>query len=1164
VGETNLSGGNMKNMNWKRFVLICILLITLNPVALPQSPNGTVSGRVLDEKGEVIAKARLTLINKGTSLKRYFFADENGSYTFISVPPGSYLLTAENKGFSTAKIDNVEVKVAGQTEIVDISLKAGGMNEVVIIGAGSDSVNRTLLGVSNDSATLGTGITREQISELPSLTRNLFEFVVLSAGASPTSEGRGLGIAVNGQRSASGNYVLDGGENNSLFSAGPAQNLSQESVKEFVILTNNYTAEYGRNAGFVANIVSNVGTNDYHFNLFDFIRNSALAANNFDNNAQGRDANGKANAPRPDFNRHQFGGSLGGHLAKEKLFFFTAVEPIIVRSSGSLKFFVPTKQLVDLSVAGTKEIFKQAQAILRRQNSSAFLPDGKQSGTITIDICPSGANCNPTNGQGFVPVPAYAPISVSGPSNFGAGYPQNSVLASGRLDYNINEKMQLFGRYSLEYSDIFGRVNQPYSEDLYQDQKFRSQNVQLNLTRIWSNNLVTESRAIYGRAREEQEATAKIGDPTKGYLPNFGLFGNASGVSIPFGSNQFFDLQNIYQLYQTATFTKEQHLFKFGAQYFHAREAITPPVLNELPTARIFGIQDFVNGRIGNYVVTFDSQGKNINENVVAPFTVGTIKRHYNYNEASLFAQDTWKIHPRLTLTPGVRWEYFGVFHSVRSEKDLDANFYYGEGNNLYERIRNGKFYRVNEAPGKYKGHFYLPDYKNFAPRMGIAWDIFGTGKTILRSGAGVFYDRNFGNVLANVSVNPPSTAQVNFALSLTPDLVKNPFAFIPAGAAFTLQNPSGRHIDQDLKTSYTVSVNASLEHKLNSSVLVGLTYVGAKADRLNSINDINKPGSALTYGYPATDFRMGLVENVAELNSRGNLGDSTYHSMQIKVETNRLKSLGLQFGANYTWSHSIDTASSAFYDDFTANPVGIGFLDVFNPSLDKGDSDFDIRHRLVTNFIWQIPFAENLNSRFAKAVLNGWEVSGILSFQTGQPFSIYYSGTPGYDTYSSPRPILLNSFFPTYKSLAPLRPDATQPNTFQYLLYDLTKLASLDSVNGPFDGAISRNTFRRPGTQYHNLAVMRNFTLPKIFGREGAKLQLRGEFYNAFNHANLYVNLRTNDIFGGFFNNGTEFVPAVTASRGKQFNLLNRGGTTPLSSFVDNRQIVIAAKFTF
>ena len=278
----------MKNMNWKRFMLVGILLITLNSIALPQSPNGTVSGRVLDEKGAVIANARLTLTNKGTNLKRYFDADAEGNYTFVSIPPGSYFIAAEHQGFSTAKIDNLEVSVAGQREIADITLKAGSMSEVVVISAGASLTGIVSSAIAGGGeGTLGTGVTREQIAELPSLTRNIFEFVVLSPGASPTSEGRGIGLAVNGQRSSSGNYVLDGGENNSIFFAGPAQNLSQESIKEFVILTNNYTAEYGRNAGFIANLVSNVGTNDYHFNLFDFIRNSALAANSFDNNAQG-------------------------------------------------------------------------------------------------------------------------------------------------------------------------------------------------------------------------------------------------------------------------------------------------------------------------------------------------------------------------------------------------------------------------------------------------------------------------------------------------------------------------------------------------------------------------------------------------------------------------------------------------------------------------------------------------------------------------------------------------------------------------------------------------------------------------------------------------------------------------------------------------------------
>ncbi|MBI3652941.1 MAG: TonB-dependent receptor [Acidobacteria bacterium] len=1144
----------MTHLNWKRFFVVGILLLTLNSIALPQSPNGTVSGRVLDEKGAVIANAKLTLTNKGTALKREITADENGNYTFISIPPGTYTLTAEYTGFSKSQLNNIEVSVASQNELADITLKTGGMNELVMVNSPDTSTAPNAIINTDAGNAIAYVISKEQIAELPSLTRNVFEFVALSPGASPTSESRGIGLAVNGQRSSSGNYVVDGSENNNIFFAGPAQNLSMESIKEFRILTNNFTAEYGRNLGFIANIVSNVGSNTYHFNLFDFIRNSALAANSFDNNARG--------IARPNFNRHQFGGSLGGTVVKEKLFFFTAVEPIVVRSNGSVNFFVPTKQLLDRSVAGTRDIFTQTEAIIQRKNSAAFRPDGNQPGALLRTICPFGVTCPPNSQQGRITIPAYVPVTVNGPRNFGAGNPQNSVLASGRLDYNISEKMQLFGRYSLDYSDIFGQVNQPYSEDLYQGEEVRSHNIHLNLTRIWSNNLVSESRAIYGRAKRQDEATARVSNPAKGYLAIFGLFGVADDVSIPFGSSEFLDLQNTYQLYQTATYTKGEHLLKFGGQYYHAREAITPPVLNELPVAQFFGTQSFVNGVLGNYQLTFDPQGQAPGGNVIAPFSPGTIKRHYNYNEFSVFIQDTWKAHPRLTITPGLRYEYFGVLHSARSEKDLDANFYYGEGRSNLERIANGKFLRVSDAPSKYKGHFYLPDYKNFAPRFGIAWDMFGTGKTVLRSGVGVFYDRNFGNVLANVSVNPPSFAQTNFGgFILNSDLVKNPYALLPPGAQFTLSFTSGRHLDQNLKTAYSVSVNASLEHKVTPSLLMGLTYVGTRGERLYSLNNINKIDSGVLLGRPG-DLVMAKDKDdkdvfLAEINTRGNLGYSSYNALQVRAETDRLKKLGLQLGANYTWSHSIDNVSSFFYEDGTANPVGFGFLDAFNPDLDRGASDFDTRHRFVTNFIWQIPFADNLSNRWVKHLLDGWEISGILSFQSGQPFSIFDRGTTGYDRTSSPRPILKGTLVKAERI-----PDASQSNTFLYLLLNpALNFTSLSSVNGPFTGAISRNIFRRPGTQYHNLAVMRNFSLPKIFGREGVKLQLRGEFYNAFNHANLYVNVGTNDIASNSFNGGSAFVPAVTVSRGQR---IGRSSTGPLPSFIDNRQVVVAAKFIF
>lgn len=1137
----------MKAPRLMRVVAAMIALLSLNTMALPQSFSGTVTGRVLDQQGAVIPTATLTLKNTETGIERVITADEEGNYQFISISPGQYSLTVEKEGFSQSKI-NIEVSVAGQAR-ADITLQVGNLKEqqVLIAAEGSSAEKAPSLQVCCGGE-LSSVVTRRQVIELPLLTRDIYELVSLSPGAAPTSEGRGIGLAVNGQRSSSGNYVLDGGENNNVFFAGPAQNIPVDSIREFRVITNNYTAEYGRSAGFIANIVSSTGTNEFHGSVYDFNRNSALAANSFDNNAN--------NLDKAVFNRHQFGGTIGGPIKKDKLFLFGTVEPTTVRSQGARQFFVPTPQLIAISSPITKAIFARFPV------PQELLDQATDIRTLTL---------TPFNGNTPTTIPAYAQVSKTGPINAGAGLPQDSILASFRLDYNLSQQTQIFGRYSLDNRDIFAPLFQPYSDALDQGFTARSQNFLLNLVRTWSARFVTESRVIYGRALDEGQAT-----PEGESFPQFSVFDSILGRNpvLPFGSNPFGGVQNLYQFYQTASMVRGGHLFKFGGQYIHLRDNRIGVGLGQLGRAFFPGDQALVDGD-AFVLIPFDAKGKVADENVQPPVGLPSIKRHFRYNEFSFFIQDSWRLNSRLTLSPGLRYEYFGVLHSSGHERALDSNFYYGPGGTPFERISNGEFLLTSEAPGKYKNHFYLPDYKNVAPRFGLAYDILGDGSTVFRSGVGVFYDRTFGNVLSNVSRNPPGYAEAQFLVNrLSPEFLTNPFVVV-GNNPITLNSVSGRHLDQNLKSAYTVSWNAGVEHLVNGFLLTGITYVGASGNRLYSISNINRVNSGrfLPGGHvsddPFTDPNR-LVEGVANLNTRGNLGHSSYHSMQLRVESRNIASLGLQFGANYTWSHSIDNASSAFSDDFVANPIGIGFLDAFNPSLDRGDSDFDTRHRLVANFVWDIPYGRNSEKWYIKHLLAGWGMSGVLTFQSGQPFSIFDRSDPEFqvDRTDSPRPRFSGSAAGTT-----LIPDATRFNTFLFLPLNNTFNANGEcelsrrpftcsaSFGEPLDGTISRNTFRRPGTQYHNMAILRNFAIPKIFGREGARLQLRAEFYNVFNHANLYVNEGTNDVgVFGFSPSAGRFKPGVTVRRGNAIDPETLG----LPSFIDNRQIVIAAKLIF
>jgi outer membrane receptor protein involved in Fe transport len=1118
-------------MKMKQILLVVLVLLSLVSVVMAQTFTGTVIGRVLDPQQAIVPAATVILKNTATGAERRATSNNDGDYSFPAVSPGKYTVSAEARGFSLASV-NVEVTVAASTR-VDIILGIKGVEETVTIGEAG-------VAVQTEDAQLGNTVSQRQIAELPTINRDPYAFIALSAGVTPSSDSRALGIgfAINGQRSASGNYILDGGENNDTFIAAPAQTVPLDTVQEFRVQTNNYTAEYGRGVGFIANVVTKSGTNEFHGSLYEFNRNSKLSANTLDNNAN--------NLKRPVFNRNQFGGTFGGPVNENKLFFFGSFEPIFIRSSAPVSLFVPTPQLLAISSPAIQAIFQKYP-----------LPNGLSTTNVrTRTVCPFGAPCDPTTGAGLVTIPAFAFVSRTGPQDAGAGPPQDTYLATGRIDYNVNMKTQLFGRYAFENRNFFAGVDQPYSAALDQPARLRNQNLLLNLT-SWSSKLVTESRVVYNRVPFAQPQV-----PAPNGFPFFRIANES--VTLPSGGTSFGGPQNLYQFFQTVSLIKRNHIIKFGGQYVHLRDNRTFGAFQNAG-ATFANVQGFVNGLLSSYTIALDPKGHFPGQQVDPPFGPPSFTRHFHYNEIGLFIQDTWKLTPRLTLSPGLRWEYFGVFHSTKDEKPLDANFYYGQGSTVFERIANGGFLRTIDAPGKYKNHFYLPDYKNFGPRLGLAYDIFGDGKTVFRTGVGVFYDRNFGNVTFNAFQNPPNYSTTRLVnIPLTPAILENQYAVFP-NAPVILLGSSARHLDQDLKTAYTVTWNARLEREVKNALVVGATYVGASGNRLYTQNNINRLGSGIFLGRPGTR----LNDKASSIQTRGNLGHSSYHGLQLEVNSRYLQNIGLQFGANYTWSHSIDTNSSIFGEDLVANGIGFGingFTDAFTPRLDRGDSDFDTRHRFVTNFIWDIPVARRSERWYAEYLLGGWAISGLLSFQTGQPFLIADTGNPEFaqDFAVNPRPIFVGPVPPTV-----LVPDAVTPN--QFLFIPINQVFDADfnclphaapfrcsaSVNGPFDGTLSRNTFRRPGTQYHHLAVLKNIGLPRILGREGMKLQVRAEIYNAFNHPNLYVTPFTNDVAAAVFNESeTSTVPGVATRRG------DNGLSFP--KIQDSRQIVMAMKFIF
>jgi hypothetical protein len=417
--------------------------------------------------------------------------------------------------------------------------------------------------------------------------------------------------------------------------------------------------------------------------------------------------------------------------------------------------------------------------------------------------------------------------------------------------------------------------------------------------------------------------------------------------------------------------------------------------------------------------------------------------------------------------------------------------------------------------------------------------------------------------------VNPPSYSLAELSnVAVTPELLSNQYAVFP-NHAIELSQSDSKPIATNLRTAYTVSWNTTIERELAGSFVAGVSYLGSSGSRLYSIDDFSRIGSGglldptcITTRFASDgitalgpDYRncTGLNPSVSALNVRENVGHSSYEALQLRLDSRRLANWGLEFGVNYSWSHSIDNRSFSGASDTVADTGGGGYLDAFHPGLDRGSSDFDVRHRFAANWIWEIPLARNSQNWKARYLLHGWEISGLLSYQTGQPFTIGDSGVPDFNFNGIRTRPRLTGIPPHAGSLVR---DAVYANSFLYLpinqVYDpasgkciahTAPFACEISVNGPFDGILSRNTFRQPGTYHQNTALLKNIPLPK----EGMKLQFRAEFYNLFNHPNLYINGATTDI------NASPFTPSL-------------GHTVPgvTASLRDNRQIVVAMKLIF
>jgi len=1184
------------------------LLLTAIPV-FGQAEAGSISGTVKDASGAVIAGATVTSKSLATGAERAAATGSIGQYQIPALMPGSYQITVTSGKFQTYRT-TTEVTVGG-VSTVDAQMVVGQSSAVIeVIGEAATQVN-------TETHELSQLINTQQMAQLPSLTRNPYDFVAISGNVSngdTTSNGatmsnggggqeinnRGVGYSINGQRESGTEILLDGAENISVFNAGIGENVPVDGVQEYSVVTNNFSAEYGRASGGVVNVTTKSGSNGLHGSVWEFNRLAAYTANTFANDADG--------LPKGGYTRNQFGFQVGGPIIKNKLFFSETTEFTRVRSNSSQTedVFDPTF-IFGNPANGWPGLPANVQAYYSTYGTG-LLPIAGVAATVgqinACTSCPNAFTINPLNGVTAPPASqaVFDTVNFNVPFNAGGGPPTNTYQWLGRVDYNMSDKTQLFFRLARERDNLFAGTNTFSTYPQYDTGALnQNQSYLLSATHTFSSYLLDNLKASFTRFNPitsfDQALTNSPNlmfvaneDPVSTHVIQMPGLENSSAPGaggLPFGGPQ-----NTIQLEDDLSWTKGKHNMRFGGQYTYIQLNVAygayAQAVEQLGGSAQNSIDDLLNvqgnstgsvlsgdagfsARVnpnGALPCPLDGLGNPVNpcpasSDVTPPLVSASYGRSYRYNDWAMYAQDSFKFTPRLTLNYGLRWEHYGVQHN--DNQSLDSNFYTGAGGG-YEGVRNGQVYTTSKSP---IGEFWKPNWGTFAPRVGFAYDLFGDGKSSLRGGFGISYERNFGNVTYNSSFNVPASAVLQ---STCPAEVYGAGPYTPCTTTVTNNDlgPLGlpgstsnlppvelRFVQNNIHTAQTQFWSLDLQREVARNTVLDISYSGAHGVHLYDLNNVNLPGAGQVYlGDPlnAAPTSIGETCNPAfatgtacltrpnsqytAINQRGSGGTSAYDALNVKFQTQDLHHTGLTLVANYTYAHSLDDISSTFSDSIQGGSGegygSLGYTSLTNPKLDWGNADYDVRNRFVVSPIWQTPWFKS--EKGMGEALGGWSLVGVFTARTGIPFTVYDLSNE-FNYYTLPR--LTPAAAPTLRvsSNPPQTPNT--PNSYNLLTVPIP--ASSAPLNpalgisdfGPYPaGMMARNQFRGPGAWNFDSAVNKEFKLTERFG-----LTFRAEGFNVLNHHNMY----TNTVVLAYF--GAPYSPlVVTGAKGGLGNLAANG----------------------
>ena len=1002
-----------------RGVFAALMLFITVTSAQAQTVGATMTGRVIDPSGAVIPGATVTITNTGTTAFRSVLTGETGFYRSVNLQPGTYDIAVDLPGFSTASRKGVTLNVGAELTL-DFQLSISSVTQTVDVQAEAtvdlvtSTVNRTVEGAT--------------IRELPLNGRDWTQLATLEPGITAIGNGGGAGrdgsgvkLVVSGARPTENNFRLDGISLNDNSNTTPGNilgtNMGVESVREFSVVSNSYSAEYGRATGAVVNAVTKSGTNEFHGTLFYFGRNSALDARNFFDGAT-----------KPLFRRHQFGAAAGGPLVKNKTFWFANFE--------GLNQFLSTTSI-------TNTLSESARLGLL------------STGTVTVD--PNIARL-----FGLMPLPNDGLIGSGDTGRFSAirDTVSDGRYVLGRMDHKISEA----GGLNISY--FFDDATSDSPDSLLTKRSAdtsRKQMAAIEYTRIVSPTVLSASRIGFSRSATISGVITQVNNPlledtSLGFIPGYNIGGvTVPGITVPGGGpgsanvNELFF--NSFQGHQDLYITRGAHAIKFGGTVERMQYNMSIPNL-EGGSFSFGSIPDFLRSRPSSFGALYPGSDT---------------RRGLRQTLAAGYIQDDFRWTKNFSINLGLRYEFLTIPTEVNGKIAL--------------------LHRYTDPEVTIGGpiHDRNPTARNFSPRVGFVWDPFKDGKSSVRAGFGIF-----DSLPLLWLYDTPLTRSTPFfiqGVTTTPPVGSFPDQAFPL---LQIQDLRTAYVDPDPGRSYSMKWNLNLQREIHG-IVAEIGYTGSRGVHLplveRNMNVVMPVKNADgVWVVPANGTKLN--PNFSTINTTDTWNaDSYYHGLQISVK--KSISRGLQFQESYTWSKSIDTASSSGSSSATSGLLSsVAVVTPLLPFLNRGLSTYDMPHSFTSSVVWQLPFGRTWTG-IIRAAAGGWQIGSIYKLQSGTPFTVVLNSdragtrTDTTGTSLGQRPDFV------------LSENCTQTTTNDPNAWIKAECYAFPAINTL--GNVGRNTLRK--APISNL----DFSLSKTFKpTETTAMQFRAEFFNVLNHTNF------------------------------------------------------------